>query len=53
MGEDTIQTSIYRHEDALSLHPRVGLGQSVECGVRNDEAAGSKPAFSINEGAVV
>ena len=31
-----------------SLFPKYGgLAQSVECVVRNDEAAGSKPAFSI------
>ena len=30
-----------------------GLAQSVECDVRNVEAAGSKPAFSISYGLVV
>ena len=32
---------------------RGGLAQSVECDVRNVEAAGSKPAFSIALGPVV
>ena len=36
----------YTREYTLN-HKYGGLAQSVECVVRNDEAAGSKPAFSI------
>ena len=35
------------------LHKYGGLAQSVECVVRNDEAAGSKPAFSILSNSVL